>query len=145
MLSLPLAIRYGGWIIGMIFFAISALATSYTSKLLAKCLDVDQSLVTFADIGYVSFGSRARIMISILFSVELLGVCIALVILFADSVDLLITRFIKKKWKIVCGIPIIPLSFLPMRLLSFTSILGILCCFSSKLESRVARIVDRVS
>lgn len=110
----------------------SALATSYTAKLLAKCLDVDQSLVTFADIGYVAFGSRARVMISILFSVELLGVCIALVILFADSVDLLIAGWGTTVWKVVCGLAIIPLSFLPMRFLSFTSILGILCCILSQ-------------
>ena len=35
-------------------------------------------------------------------------------------------------WKIVCGIILIPLGFLPLRLLSFTSVLGILCCFGSE-------------
>lgn len=132
MLSLPLAIRYSGWIIGMGFFLLSAIGTSYTARLLAKCIDVDQSLITFADIAYVSFGQRARVMVSILFSLELLGVCVALVILFADSVDLLIVGWGTVAWKIVCGILIIPLSFLPMRFLSFTSILGILCCILSK-------------
>lgn len=132
MLSLPLAIRYSGWLIGMGFFLLSAIGTSYTARLLAKCLDVDQSLITFADIAYVSFGQRARVMVSILFSLELLGVCVALVILFADSVDLLIVGWGTLAWKIVCGILIIPLSFLPMRFLSFTSILGILCCVLSK-------------
>jgi vesicular inhibitory amino acid transporter len=32
-------------------------------------------------------------------------------------------------WKIVCGVILIPLSFLPLRLLSFTSILGVMSCF----------------
>ena len=32
------------------------------------------------------------------------------------------------EWKIVCGFVLLPLGFLPLRLLSFTSILGILSC-----------------
>lgn len=132
MLSLPLAIKYSGWLIGMFFFLLSALGTRYTAKLLAKCLDVDQSLVTFADIAYVSYGHRARIGVSIIFTLELVGVCVALVILFADSMDLLITGWGTTAWKVVCGIVMVPLSFLPMRLLSFTSILGIICCILSK-------------
>lgn len=128
MLSLPLAVRYGGWLIGLSFFFASALVTSYTAKLLAKCIDVDKSLVTFADIAYVSFGQRARIIVSLLFTLELMAACVALVILFADSVDLLIVGWGTLTWKIVCGLILIPLNFVPMRNLSFTSILGILCC-----------------
>ena len=121
----------------MTFFCLSAVSTSYTAKLLAKCLDVDQSLITFADVGFIAFGRRARVLISILFSLELLGVCIALVILFADSVDLLIVGWGITTWKIICGALIIPLSFLPMRFLSFTSILGILCCVLSEQQLRL--------
>lgn len=128
MLSLPLALSYGGWLIGLTFFFASALATSYTAKLLAKCIDVDKSLVTFADIAYVSFGQRARVIVSLLFTLELMAACVALVILFADSLDLLITGWGTLTWKLVCGLILIPLSFTPMRHLSFTSILGILCC-----------------
>lgn len=132
LLSLPLALRYSGWVIGMIFFLYSALATSYTAKLLAKCLDVDSSLITFADLAYVSFGNRARVAVSMLFSVELLAACVALIVLFADSLDALIPGWGVLSWKIVCGILLIPLGFLPLRLLSFTSVLGIMCCFGSK-------------
>lgn len=139
MLSLPLAIRYSGWLIGMLFFLFSAISTAYTAKLLAKCIDVDQTLVTFADIAYVSFGHRARVVVSILFSLELLAACVALVILFADSVDLLIPGWDVTAWKVVCGLVIIPLSFMPMRLLSYTSILGILSCVLSK---RAAIVFD---
>lgn len=132
LLSLPLAFKYSGWVIGMSFFLFSAIVTSYTAKLLAKCLDVDNSLITFADLAYVSFGSRARIAVSMLFTVELLGSCVALVVLFADSMNALIGGYTVLAWKIVCGFVLIPLAFMPLRLLSFTSILGILCCFGSK-------------
>ncbi|KAB8349679.1 hypothetical protein FH972_023695 [Carpinus fangiana] len=128
MLSLPLAIRYSGWILGLGFFIWSAVVTSYTAKLLAKCLDVDGSLITFADLAYVSFGSRARIATSILFSLELLAACVALVILFADSLNALIPTWDLVYFKIICGILITPLGFIPLRFLSLSSVLGILCC-----------------
>lgn len=132
LLALPLALRYSGWVPGLIFFAFAAISTQYTAKLLAKCLDVDNSLITFADLAYVSFGAKARVATSMLFSLELIATCVALVVLFADSLDALIPGWGLTEWKIVCGIILIPLAFMPLRMLSFTSILGILSCFGSK-------------
>lgn len=131
LLTLPLALKYSGWVIGMLFLAWSAVVTSYTAKLLAKCLDVDSSLITFADLAYVSFGNKARIAVSILFSLELLAACVALVVLFADSMDALIPGWDLVTWKVICGVILTPLSFLPLRFLSFTSILGVMSCFGS--------------
>jgi vesicular inhibitory amino acid transporter len=129
LLALPLALKYSGWVCGLIFFVFAAISTRYTAKLLAKCLDVDNSLITFADLAYVSFGSKARIATSLLFSLELVATCVALVVLFADSLNALVPGWGLMEWKIVCGIILVPLSFLPLRLLSFTSILGIVSCF----------------
>ncbi|KAH7386968.1 transmembrane amino acid transporter protein-domain-containing protein [Phaeosphaeria sp. MPI-PUGE-AT-0046c] len=129
LLTLPLAFKYSGWIIGVVFLAWSAIVTAYTAKLLAKCLDVDSSLITFADLAFVSFGNKARIAVSILFSLELLAACVALVVLFADSMDALVPGWGTLTWKIVCGVILVPLSFLPLRFLSFTSILGVMSCF----------------
>lgn len=132
LLALPLALKYSGWVPGLIFFAFAAVTTQYTAKLLAKCLDVDNSLITFADLAYVSFGPGARLATSLLFSLELIATCVALVVLFADSLDALIPGWGIMEWKIVCGVILIPLAFMPLRMLSFTSILGILSCFGSK-------------
>ncbi|KAM0705361.1 hypothetical protein Q7P35_008151 [Cladosporium inversicolor] len=130
LLALPLALRYAGWIPGLIFFFFAAASTKYTAKILAKCLDVDNSLITFADLAYVSFGSKARIATSILFTLELLASCVALVVLFSDSLNALTHGSLGlTTWKIVCGIILVPLSFLPLRFLSFTSVMGILSCF----------------
>jgi vesicular inhibitory amino acid transporter len=129
LLALPLAMKYSGWVFGLLFFAFAAASTRYTAKLLAKCLDVDNSLITFADLAYVSFGSKARLATSLLFSLELVATCVALVVLFADSLNALIPGWGLTEWKIVCGFILVPLSFLPLRLLSFTSILGIVSCF----------------
>lgn len=132
LLSLPLGFRYSGWLIAMLFFLFSAAVTRYTAGILAKCLDVNQSLVTFADIAYMAFGANARIATSIIFFFELIAACVALVVLFADSLGALIPGWAIIEWKIMCGIILIPLSFVPLRYLSFTSVLGIFCCFGSK-------------
>lgn len=130
-LALPLAFDYSGWFLGLLFFIFAAVTTCYTAKLLAKCADVDSSLITFADLAYVSFGPWARIAVSILFIIELLGACVALVVLFADSLSALLPEagLTLDEWKVVFGILLIPLCFVPLRLLSFTSILGIISCF----------------
>ncbi|KAK0100078.1 hypothetical protein ONS96_008013 [Cadophora gregata f. sp. sojae] len=129
LLSLPMGIKYAGWIMGMVFLAFSALVTAYTAKILAKCMDVDASLITFADLAYVSYGQKARIATSVLFMLELLAACVALVVLFADTLDLLIPGVGVNEWKILCGILLIPLNFAPLRLLSFSSVVGIFSCF----------------
>jgi solute carrier family 32 (vesicular inhibitory amino acid transporter) len=135
MLSLPLGVKYSGWIVGMGFLLFSAVVTRYTASLLARCLDVDQSLVTFADLAFISFGQKARIVTSFLFSFELIAACVALVVLFADSLDALISGLSILEWKVVCGLILVPLNFVPLRLLSFSSILGIMCCLGSKFRS----------
>jgi len=81
-LSLPLAFKYSGWILGTIILSLCGLVTLYTARILARCLDVDPSLITYADIGWyqsiaasayfrLAFGNRHRIIVSILFSFEL--------------------------------------------------------------------------
>jgi vesicular inhibitory amino acid transporter len=132
LLSLPMGIKYAGWICGMVFLLLSALVTAYTSRKLAECMDVDASLITFADLAFVSYGPRARIATSILFTLELLAACVALVVLFADTLDLLIPGVGVIRWKVLCGLLLIPLMFIPLRLLSFSSVIVIFSCFSSK-------------
>lgn len=132
LLSLPLGFRYSGWIVGMTFFFFSALATRYTAEILAKCLDVDQSLITFADIAYTAFGTKARVLTSVIFFIELIAACVALLVLFADSLDALIPGWGVVEFKILGGVILVPLSFVPLRFLSFTSVLGIMSCIGSR-------------
>ena len=128
LLSLPLGLKQSGWLVGMTFLFLAALVTRYTAGLLAKCLDLDQSLTTFSDIAWKAFGRPTRIVTGILFSFELLAACVALVVLFADSLDALIPGLGTTEWKIICGIILLPLSFVPLRYLSVSSVLGIVCC-----------------
>ena len=131
LLSLPLAMKQAGWLLGLTFLSFAAVVTSYTARILARCLDVDRSLVTYADLAYISFGNHARLATSFLFCLELIGACVALVVLFADSLQALIPGLSSLQWKLICGFMLIPLNFVPLRLLSVTSILGIISCTSS--------------
>lgn len=143
LLSLPLAMKQAGWLLGLLFLTFAALTTSYTAKILAKCLDVDRSLVTYADLAYISFGHRARLVISLLFCLELIGACIALIVLFADSLYVLLPGLSIIQWKAICGLMLLPLNFVPLRFLSVTSILGILSCTSSMLFINFLNLLDR--
>lgn len=126
-LSLPLGLLYAGWVIGLGLLAIFALGTRYTAGILAKCLDVDSSLRNYGDVAYIAFGQRGRIATSVVFNMELVCACIALVILFADSLDSLIPGYGLVRWKILCGLILAPLNFFSLRWLSYTSFLGIFC------------------
>ena len=132
LLSLPLGIKYSGWLVGLLFLSLAAVVTRYTAGLLSKCLDVNASLIGFADVAYEAFGHKARYAVGLLFTIELVAACVALVVLFADSLDALIPGWGVVEWKIVCGLILMPLSFVPLRYLSFTSVLGIICCLGSR-------------
>ena len=132
LLSLPLGLQYSGWLVGMILLSLSAIVTRYTAGVLAKCLDVNPTLIGFADLAYEAFGVRARVATAFLFTIELLATCVALTVLFADSLDALIPGWGVIEWKLLCGLILMPLSFVPLRYLSVTSVLGILCCIGSK-------------
>ncbi|CCU77380.1 unnamed protein product [Blumeria hordei] len=129
-LSLPLGFKYAGWILGMIIMLLSASITAFTAKLLSKCMDVDPSILTFADIAFVSYGEKARMATSFLFTIELMAVCVALIVVFSDTLGLLIPEVGVLEWKILCGLFLIPMGFLPLRLLSFSSVIGIFSCLA---------------
>ena len=96
-----MGIKYAGWLCGMIIMFLAAAMTAYTAKLLAKCMDLDPVVITFSDLAYISFGPKARLATSILFTLELLAACVALIVLFADSLDLLFPGYLSvTEWKV---------------------------------------------
>jgi solute carrier family 32 (vesicular inhibitory amino acid transporter) len=76
-----------------------------------------------------AYGNKIRYVVSVLFSMELIGACVALVVLFADTLNDLFPNTSNTGLKILCGVILLPLSFVPLRVLSLTSILGIASCF----------------
>ncbi|KAG8411822.1 hypothetical protein J3459_016246 [Metarhizium acridum] len=130
LLSLPLAFKMSGWILGLFILTLTAAVTSHTGKLIGKCMEYDPSILTYSDLAYVAFGARARVIVSALFTLELVAACVALVILFADSLDLLMPTVANTTvWKCVCAALILVLNMLPLRWLSYTSVVGIFSTF----------------
>ncbi|KAI0480334.1 transmembrane amino acid transporter [Xylariaceae sp. FL0804] len=131
LLSLPMGLKYAGWVFGLVSLCLCAAVTSWTARLLAKCMDIDTTMITFSDVAFISFGRKARIATAVLFSLELLAACVALIVLFADSLSLLFPDTLSvTEWKIVCTLVLIPLQFAPLSLLSVTSFVGVICCLS---------------
>ncbi|CAL8583166.1 hypothetical protein XPA_008800 [Xanthoria parietina] len=126
-LSLPLALSYSGWVVGVPFLLSAALATRYTAGLLAKCLNRFPKMTHFSELGHAAFGVNMWVVMEALITLELGAANVALVVLFADSLNALIPSWGIVEWKIVCGVIILPLNFVPLQYLSITSVLGVLC------------------
>ncbi|GAA99963.1 hypothetical protein E5Q_06666 [Mixia osmundae IAM 14324] len=124
-LAEPLAFAYAGWIGGTILLLFCGLITNYSAKVLARILADDPELHTFADIGAKAFGSAARTFISILFCLELSALSVALVVLFGDSMGTLFGPS-STTFKLIGFLIITPTVFLPLRLLSISSLVGII-------------------
>lgn len=134
MLAVPYGLRLSGWIPGLLSFAFAALVTAYTGTLLARCMAIDpsNSLATYDDLAYVAYGRKMRQLVRVLFNLELVAVCVALIILAADCLHALVPEVDVRLWKIACGMIVIPLCIVPMRILSVTSVLGIVSSVASE-------------
>ena len=126
-LALPLAFKFAGWVIGVIFLTFAALVTSYTAKLLAKCLDTNTASTTYGDIAFLAFDTWGRSATEILFVLELVAANVALIILFGDSLNSLVPAISVMEWKTIVAVVLIPLNFAPFKTLSITSVVGIFC------------------
>ncbi|TFK76935.1 hypothetical protein BDN72DRAFT_755228 [Pluteus cervinus] len=126
MLSEPLAFAYAGWGAGTLLIISYGFISCYTAKILARIILSDPRLRSYSDIGRKAFGPRSTVFISIMFCLELFAVSVILVTLYADSLHSIIPEYSSDAYK-VCGLALlIPTVFLPLSLLSYTSILGII-------------------
>lgn len=130
-LATPLAFSYAGYIMGPLLFLLCGLLTNYTGKVLFGILARNGKLRTYADIGSCAFGPHARAWISSLFCLELWAVCVALVILFSDSLHAIFPDGPSRDtYKVLCLAFVLPTIFLPLKLLSPISVVGILAAFT---------------
>ncbi|KAJ7145708.1 transmembrane amino acid transporter protein-domain-containing protein [Mycena epipterygia] len=141
MLSEPLAFAYAGWGMGLVLIIFYGFISCYTAKILAGIILSDPRLRSYADIGRKAFGPRSTLIISILFCLELFAVSVILVTLYADSLHSLIPRYSSDTYKLWGIFILIPTVFLPLSLLSYTSILGII----STILVVIVILVDGVS
>ncbi|KAF9270392.1 hypothetical protein L218DRAFT_31509 [Marasmius fiardii PR-910] len=125
LLSEPLAFAYAGWILGTILIVSYGFLSCYTAKILARIIKSDPRLRSYTDIGRKAFGPRSTIIISIMFCLELFAVSVVLVTLYADSLHAAVPTYSANMYKIWGLLLLIPTVFLPLSVLSYTSLLGI--------------------
>lgn len=127
-LSMPLALNLSGWLFGILFITLAAFSTKLTAVLLGRILEKHPHLKTYQDIGVFCYGEKVGYIITIIFSLDLIGAGLSMILLFADSFNALSPDiFPKFLLKFIITTLLIFLNFLPLRLLSFLSLIGIIC------------------
>lgn len=133
LLALPVGIMKAGWVIGVPLLACCCLTTYWSATLLSKAMDTDRTIMTYADLGYAAYGSMAKLFISLMFSIDLLGAGVSLIVLFSDSLYALLgddTVWTKTRFKILSFFVLTPFTFLPLPILSVFSLFGIMSTIS---------------
>ncbi|RIB05081.1 transmembrane amino acid transporter protein, partial [Gigaspora rosea] len=125
-LSLPLAFKYTGWIIGISLLFFCMVVTNYTAKLLIKCLNYKEGLYTYPDIATTAFGNLGNFVTVVIFTLDLIGVAISLIILIGDSLQILFPDISLISLKIIAWAILMPLALIDLKYLSSFSFLGIL-------------------
>ncbi|KAE9041623.1 hypothetical protein PR002_g4348 [Phytophthora rubi] len=129
-LSSPFSLRSSGWLIGGPLFLFFTFVTNHTAKLLGKCLDYQEGMTTYPDIGEAAFGTRGRVVIGVTFFAELFTACAMFYVLIGDTLAALIPSFTETQLTIMAFLLIMPSMWTThMSMLSYFSILGILSSF----------------
>lgn len=127
MLSLPFGFHLSGWIIGTSMLLFSSLITCITAKMLGKILRRYPHITSYGDIAHLYGGRRINFLVTLVFSIDLLGAMISLIILFSDSFHILFPSLQRSLLKSIIVSILLMLSFLPLSVLSLCSLLGIMC------------------
>ncbi|GAA5974462.1 hypothetical protein JCM11641_003230 [Rhodosporidiobolus odoratus] len=129
LLADPLALADSGWLFGMMLLLFCSFVTYYTAILLARLMALHPSSKTYADVLIRAYGPNFRSVIYFLFVVELSTFSVATVELFADSLASLYPAVGALAFKVIAFAVLLPTTFLPLRVLSLTSLLGIFSSF----------------
>lgn len=127
MLSLPFGFKLSGWILGSAMLLFTATVTNITAKMLGKILLKNPGVTSYGDIAQLVGGSRIQIVVTAIFTIDLLGATLSLILLFSDSFHLLFPNVSYNVFKFIIVIILFFTSFFPLTILSFFSIFGIFC------------------
>lgn len=128
LLALPVGILKAGWVLGLPILLCCGIATFWSATLISKSMDTDHTIMTYADLGFASFGSIAKLIISLIFTLDLLGSGISLIVLFSDSLHALLGNefWTITAFKILAFFILTPFTFIPLPILSIFSLFGIM-------------------
>ncbi|GAA0155383.1 hypothetical protein LIER_13127 [Lithospermum erythrorhizon] len=137
-LSFPYALSKGGWLSVSIFLFVAALCC-YTGLLLQRCMDSNQLIKTYPDIGEIAFGRNGRTFISTFMYLELYLVSVEFLILEGDNLHKLFPNANlhvyghniegKQVFILLTGLIILPTTWLRnLGLLAYVSAGGVVAC-----------------
>lgn len=137
-LSIPYALSQGGWLSLILLFLVAVLSW-YTGLLLRRCMDTDQAIKTYPDIGQRAFGYKGRALVSIFTYVELYLVAVEFLILEGDNLNKLFpsTGFKfgglkirgKQGYVLLSALVILPTTWVrSLGVLAYVSAGGVLAC-----------------
>ncbi|KZS88722.1 hypothetical protein SISNIDRAFT_393763, partial [Sistotremastrum niveocremeum HHB9708] len=129
LLAKPLAFAISGWVMGCLILTFYGCLACYTALIVGRLALSDPSFISYPDIARKAWGPRSVIFVRIFVCVVLFSYCIVLVILYADSIYAVWPVVSLNTYKLLGLIVFIPTVFLPLHILSYTSILGMLSVF----------------
>lgn len=130
MLSLPFGLKLAGWFWGSIMLALSSVLTCITAIILGKIIQKNPHLHTYGDIAYAFGGPTFSYFVTVIFSIDLIGASLSLILLFADSFTILFPSINSSIFKSIIVSFVFILSFFPLSILSLLSLAGIFCTLS---------------
>ncbi|TYZ58072.1 hypothetical protein PybrP1_010724 [[Pythium] brassicae (nom. inval.)] len=126
-LSSPFALRSSGMLVGVPLFFFFTFVTNHTGKLLGYCLDYQEGMQTYPDIGEAAFGTRGRLVISVIFFSELFTACAMFNVLIGDTLAALVPAFNEQQMAVLAFLVVMPTLWTThLSLLSYFSLIGIL-------------------
>lgn len=126
MLTLPYGFKLTGWVVGTLILAASASVTNFTAKLLCHILKRRPHLNTYGDIAREFGGHGVQLLVTAIFSIDLTMAMVSLIILCAESFNILLPSVPKAAFKATVVAVNCVLTFFPLAVLARLSLLGIL-------------------
>lgn len=123
-LSLPFALKYGGWSILVLLLVVYVLATQ-AGRLIGIMMDDDESLNSYPSIAEKAFGTKGKLLVALIFSTELFCACGMFLVLTGDTLHSIFPQHSQQTFILLSSIIMMPTA-LTTRLdfLAYLSFLG---------------------
>ena len=123
-LSLPFALRHGGWVMLALLFVVYILGIQ-AARLIGIMMDDDSTLKSYPNIAEKAFGTKGKTLVAIVFSIELFCACGMFMVLAGDTLHSLFPHISQRTFVLGSSIVMIPTA-LTTRLdfLAYLSFIG---------------------